>query len=101
MVHRPLKSLFLERLVKLDVDPLILVLDRSVIYQVPMRDATEGRSRDQGKRFRSSDKWISTVTRVDFTVLELIVHALRLCYAYDASKIVAVKLCGSPFSIGM
>ena len=57
-----------------------------------------GESReDRGKRLRTSGKWISTVTRVYFTMLEYIVHVLRLYKACDASKIMAIKLCGSPF----
>ena len=37
------------------------------------------------------------MTRVYFTMLEYVVHVLRLYKAGDASKIVATKLCGSPF----
>ena len=54
---------------------------------------------DKDERLRTSGKWISTVTQVDSTLLELIVHMLRLCSAYDASKVVAIKLCGSSFSL--
>ena len=55
---------------------------------------------DQVGKLRTSGKWISTVTQVYFTMLEYIVHVLRLYKARDASKVVAMKLCGSSFLLG-
>ena len=80
-------------------DPITRVLDRL------SHDGLQGRTPlgeshdDRGKRLRTSSKWTSTVTRVDFTMLELIAHVLRLFKACDVYKIVAVKLCGSSFSL--
>ena len=78
-------------------DPITRVLDRFVARLVSREDAT--RRESQGPRLRTSGKWISTATQVDFTMLELLVLVLRLCYAYVASKLVAIKLCGFPFSL--
>ena len=76
-------------------DPITRVLDRFVARRVSREDAT--RRESQGPRLRTSGKWISTVTRVCFNMLEYIVHVLRLYKACDASKIVATQLCGSSF----
>ena len=81
-------------------DPITRVLDRL------SHDGFQGRTPlgeshdDRGKRLRISSKWTSTVTRVDFTMLELILHVLSLFIACDVSKVVVIKLYGSSFSLG-
>ena len=60
-------------------DPIPRVLDR-LSHDGFQGKTPPGESReDGGNRLRTSGKWISTVARVDFTMLELIVHVLRLC----------------------
>ena len=67
-------------------------------HNILQRETSGGEGREgQVVKLRTSGKWTSTVTRVDFTMLELLVHMLRLYLAGDASKFMVVELCRSSF----